>query len=679
MKLTISIIFRCAMLTVVLFLAGILKSQDSGSSNRALTAGFGHFGAMIYWQGALPADGDLRIVRTDVARSIESRQWGLEVARSPEAFLQNTMHLTPPVFHGVFPFTEEAAHFFLGHANTAASVSEIPMHHTPNVLFALGLAVWDTTVVTGRTYRYQGFINDVAVDEGVVVETTLQTSVEWEPKYHSATDNELTIRCRWIIPEERKDEVYTFFGYRSPTFAPEFQLIPGERRFSTDSTGQILAIFTDTATMEKPGVYHYVIRTVDRFGHLGPLSEYAQGANFPPETDPLIVYLKGTGERERPVIHLKWRLRNPWRVRSLALYRSNNVNGPYDLIAHFSPQDSTYVDHVNEVMEPYFYYFELDDFARVEPQVSARFPGLTDYQWPAEIPKSVSVAVDGRHITVGWQRAGYQDRGFYVLRSRGFRDPDVTDVVSGFIRVVDGQDDYSWTDTSSVLSPEHHYTYAIISESIGYDKSPLSERVHARPQVPVFIAAPADLRMRHLSGREYLLSWQDQSGDESQHLFGYRVYQKDPKSQGGYRDITPGPGILLFENNYLVLTGITPRDTFAVRAINMFENESALSAPVALHDPFFYRFGPHYLMGKNEETGIRVRWNRPDSTEITGYKLYRIDASQKMEHIATPGMEHIDYLDTTARSGETYFYFITAEARDGTQSEASEMLVITRW
>jgi hypothetical protein len=136
--------------------------------------------------------------------------------------------------------------------------------------------------------------------------------------------------------------------------------------------------------------------------------------------------------------------------------------------------------------------------------------------------------------------------------------------------------------------------------------------------------------------------------------------------------------LLLFENNYFEMTGVRPEDVFVVKAYNIHGDESVYSDTVSLQDPFYYRFGPQYLMGKNEEKGIEVRWNRPIQSGVKGYKLYRIGADQKMKSIAQLPATDIDYLDTDVKNGTTYYYFVTAVAGENLESEASEMLNITR-
>jgi hypothetical protein len=656
-------------LSIIAITIGQLFGDNA--SSQSIEVGFGHFGAMIYWQGDLPSADGTEIRRTTEGKADEEMRWAIRLARTPEEFLFN-LQRKPPVFKNLFTFTDETAAIFLDRLFRASRVERIPLNQFPNVLFALGLAVWDTTVVQGETYRYQILIEGVPVDDGVFLRTEVPTDYDWLPIFRNASDDRSYIQSRWYIPLEKRDEVITFLGYRSLPFEPDYQLIDGMRDFTiVDDT--LIAVFTDT-TLIKQGLYHYVIRPVNRFGELGPISEYAQGANFPEGSEPLLVYFNATGQRDRPAIHLEWRIRNSWRLRSLALYRSRQWDGQYELLRYISPQDTSYIDHVDDVMESYFYYFEMHDVVWPEPVVTIRAAALSDYPWPAEIPNSVEAIVNGPEITIRWKRSGFQDRGYFVMRTQGYGQPE--DIVSEFIHVVEGEEYYEWTDTTAALLPEHTYGYSVISESIGYVHSEQSEVVHARPDIPLFVPAPRDLRISRSGDTLYLLSWSDHSSDETLHHLGYRVYQRDETADDGYRVLTPE--MLLFETNWLELFHITPQDTFVVKAYNIFGDESAYSGPIALHDPFFYRFGPEYLMGFNEEEGIRVRWNRPLRSNITGYTLYRIGEDERMVQVATPGVEETSFLDTRVNPGETYYYFITARESGGLSSMASELLNITR-
>jgi hypothetical protein len=652
--------------------AGQVIGVTTGPS---LDAGVGDFGAMVYWQGELPPLDGAEIVRTTDGLRSEEMRWRIRTAQTPEEFLQNA-EKTPPIFRDILPFTEESARFFLEQLAEEKTVEMIPMSHMPGVLYALGLAVWDTSVVQGETYHYTIILGGAPVDDGTTLEATLRKEYDWYPVFHSATHNQPVIRTRWRIPNDRIEEVTTFLGYRTAPFDPDYKLVDGTRGFMVVE-GNFLAVFSDTTTLTKPGVYHYIIRTVNRFGEIGPVSEYAQGANFSPETEPLMVYFKAHNLQDRPAIRLEWKLHNPWRIRTMALYRSRTFDGQYELLGYVSPRDTVYIDYIDDMMESYFYYFEMEDIARLEPITSARTPGLSDYPWPAEVPNSVESVVNGADITIRWKRAGFQDRGYYVMRTQGYGEPN--QLVSEFIRVVEGQEYYEWTDTTAAMSPEHTYGYGVISESIGYVQSELSEVVHARPDVPIHVPAPRDLRISRTGDTTFLLSWRDHSSDETLHHLGYRVYQRDNSAEDGYRMLTPE--MLMFETNWLKLSDITPEDTFTVKAYNIFGDESVYSWPASLHDPFFYRFGPEYLMGQNEEEGIRVRWNRPLRSNITGYTLYRIGPEdEQMYQVAEVGdPSQTNWLDTEVTPGETYYYFITAHESAGMSSMASELLNITRY
>jgi hypothetical protein len=510
------------------------------------------------------------------------------------------------------------------------------------------------------------------VGEGLTIQTTLQAPSSWSPTFFSGTNDERVIRTRWYIPSDKQEGIYSFLAYRTEPFEPNYQLVDGIHSFFV-SGDSIMAVFMDTLARETPGVYQYMIRTFDRYGRLGKPSEYGEGSNFAPASEPLIVYFKAQGLTDQPAIQLKWKLINPWRVRTLALHRAREFSGPFELLGLVSPLDSTYLDPVTDVMEAYYYYFEHDDIAQDSPVVSVVAMHACDYKWPAAVPDSVNAVAEGATIKVSWKSSGFQDRGYYVLRSKGYGEPK--DIISPFVPIVRGEEYYSWTDTFA-LEGDQYYTYGVISESIGYVQSDVSESSSARPDVPVFISPPTDVRISRQSDTTCLISWSDMSADESHNHFGYHVYQKDSTAADGYKLLTTE--LLHFETNYYVLNHITPNDVFVVRAYNIFGNESADSESASLQDAFFYKFGPEYLMGQNEETGIRIKWNRPLRSDVTQYNLYRVVSDGKKSQIATLKAEETSYLDTKIKKGDTYYYFITADTKHGLSSQASELLTIAR-
>lgn len=654
----------------------IVMALQPNVQAQSLEAGYGHFGAMIYWQGSLPKQGKAEIRRTGSSQDRrDNLSWTIRLPESPDAFLNNVRKI-PPVYEGLFPFTEKSATFYVEKLQQVSTTATLPTANVPNVLFAIGLGIWDTTLVSGQTYQYQIYIDDMPVGEPVKVEASISEVYDWMPTYFAATNDELIIRCKWKIPYERKSEVYSYLAYRTAPFQPDYQLHRGIESFAV-SGDTIIAVFMDTLSRQTPGIYQYVIRPVNRFGLLGPVSEYAIGSNFPPAAEPIMTYMKATGQKDQPKINVEWRLNNPWRIRTMRLYRSRSYDGPYALLAHVAPDESPYVDAIEDVMESYFYYFEMDDIVpRAEPLVTAKVTSVSDYVWPAQAPDSIFAEVDGKAITIHWKRGGFQDRGYYVLRATGYGDPDSSQIVSPFIHVTGDSLWYSWSDTSSLLTPDNAYTYAVISESIGYDKSLPSKSVTAQQKVKQFMPPPKDLKLTRLHDETFLLRWSDLSADETLNHLGYRVYKKDKSAKVEF--VTVHDTMLFFESNYIELQGVTPEDEFVVKAFNIFGDESVYSESVSLAEPFFYRFGPQYLMGKNEETGIQVRWNKPLRDDISGYVIYRMNENEKPTRVATPGVEETTWLDTKVKNGETYYYFITAQSAGRMESEASEVLTITR-
>jgi len=654
-----------------IFILSVLLTSCTVVSAQTLEAGYGHFGAMIYWQGEIPKTGEAEVRRSGGDMN-EDRIWRIRPVQTVADFQRNVEKM-PVIFQGLFPFTPESAQYYLDKFNAASRTEGLPMHNAPNVLFALGLAVWDTTVVQGSTYQYQAVVNGSASGTRTTMQADLSGQPDWIPTFAEATNDERIIRCRWHIPSDKQSEIYSFLAYRTAPFEPDYQLIQGIEAFSVNGD-TINAVFMDTSVINTPGVYQYMIRTFDRFGLLSRPSEYAEGSNFTPAAEPIITYFKAIGLKDQPAIQLNWKLLNPWRVRSLALYKSRSWSGPYELVSHFSQNDSTYLDPITDVMESYFYYFEYDDIVQEKPVKSVTVTSVSQFIWPAETPDSLDVAAEGAAIRVSWRRGSPQDRGYYVLRAEGYGEPE--EIVSEFIHARDSLVGYTWLDTSSLLKPDKFYSYSVISESIGYEKSPPAESISARIDVPVYIPAPTDLKLTRENDTTFLLRWQDLSSDESNNHLGYRVFRKDPGADDGLQLVSKE--LLTFETNFLILNNITPQDTFYVRALNIFGNESTNSEGVSFTDAFFYKFGPEYVTGKNAEKGIQLKWNKPLRADVTQYHIYRMTDDGKKSEIAKLPVTETTYLDTKVKSGETYYYFLTAETRAGLSSQASELLYITR-
>jgi len=636
-----------------------------------LEVGSGHLGIVVYYHGILPGENyQVEVIRSGAG--VEQMSWNLKAVRSVVGLSENKDRL-PWLFEGMLPLEDKALSLLAQRMDKAENTADIPFYMSPNVAFPVGLAILDTLVRKQQSYNYSLQINGQNVGEPISILHNPDEKIKWMPRANGASHNELQIKSIWLIPEKHINDVYGFVTYRSAPFSDKFDRVFGLSVF-TGSQDSIFAIFRDS-TLPVEGVYHYFIQTVDRFGALGPVSEYVQGSNFPAGTEPIVTYFKAHGKRDQPYIELKWRLANSWRARSLALFKSRRFDGPYEKVSYLAPTDTAYIDIIEDVMESHFYYLEIDDFATNELSASAKVTSLSDFKIDAFPPEELSVSAEAEKIILVWRSAGKVDRGYYVLRTEGYGDD--YSIISDFIPANPDMTEYTYVDSSSALAGNKYYSYAIISESHSYTLSEPSEPVSIRPDVKLFVPTPSQLSIRKNDFDESgTLIWEDLSSRHDDFCC-YRVFARNKETQDSFRLLTEE--FLLFETNFYQIDKIDPNLEYTVKAYDIFENESTFASPVFYEEVFGNFFGPSLLMGGSDNDGILIRWADPQNTRVVRYELFRTeDESVAPKSVAKLSKDTLQYLDTATTQGNYYYYFLVAYDANDRPGRPSEWIAVLR-
>ncbi len=352
-----------------------------------IVGGSGAGGIVILWEGKLPKGQTVSVKRREVGTAQYNIGRTLRLAQTTAEVLENVRNI-PAILRDALPINDTLAHLLLQKSMVATTVEDLPLGIATNVQMALGIGFADTSAIAGKSYEYALEVDGKLMPEKLNIRHSPDAQrIAWTPQSYKSSSGPTQVKCTWSIPADKRKDVYSFLVFRSEAFKLNYEPVACIRGF-TGTGDTVLAVIRDS-TLRKPGVWHYVIRTMSRFGELGPLSEYVQVANFPPETDPFIPFFEATGEETGPYINLTWRLQNPQRVKTLALYRSRHASKDFQLEGYFPPGDSTFRDRVDDVMESYFYYFEIHDIAETEPLRSPMVTSLSKYRPSAMPPKNV--------------------------------------------------------------------------------------------------------------------------------------------------------------------------------------------------------------------------------------------------------------------------------------------------
>jgi len=281
----------------------------------------------------------------------------------------------------------------------------------------------------------------------------------------------------------------------------------------------------------------------------------------------------------------------------------------------------------------------------------------------------------GKNIRISWEGNGLGDRGYYIARTEGY-DEKTLRIVSPFVPTDKSKILYEYIDKDTTLRGDRYYTYGVISESHGYKQSEIIATASARPNKPLYVPAPASVHIRKDDiGLGAMLTWQHVVSEQYDRHFGYRVYSRKTGSSAAFSEMTNQ--MILLDTNWLSISKADPTQEYAVRAIDMYGNKSALSIGAGLKDVFENDFGPRYLRAEEINADqSEIRWNRPSNERTASYHLYQTDGESEPVLVGKFGLDTTNHRVAKPIAPVTHYYFIVAIDKEGISSNASEWVLI---
>jgi len=643
------------------FSTGLLCAQS-------LEAGRGEDGVIVYYHGPLPLSEGAQIVRTD--QSGKTKSFKLVQSGSEIDVLRNGQNISA-VHKYLLPFGKEAAIHVWKILKSAKNTADIEMYNLPSVAFSCGLALRDSSAKENINYTYQLKVNGQNVGNEVSVNNNSNSKL-LAPLALGSSTAEASAKLGWYIPQETRGNILGFISYRSQPLAEKYSPLITLQGFQ-NQTDSLIAIVRDTTT-HLVGSWNYMIRLVDRFGAVGPPSQPIMAHNYPPESLPTIRKFQAKGDSKLPVVNLSWKLHNAFRVSSLKLYRSRFPDKDYVLVKELSPADSVATDYILDVMEAYFYFLEIEDLGGEKNLRSVITPAVSEYK-PESFPVAeVTAEPKEKGILVTWRGHIPNDRGYYVLRMEGFSDSLKT--ISGFIPASTDTAVYSYFDKDQTLRGDRHYTYGVVSESHGYLKSDVEVTASARPNIPLHVPVPQTLSLRqHDDESGFSLTWRHVASEEYNNLFGYRIFYRK-NANANFIEFTKQ--LILADTNWIELPPFLPETEWAVKAYDIFGNESVLSKPVQFNDPFYLEFGPRYLRADLLEDLVEIRWNNTAPHRIAKFELYRSTDDKEPQLLKTFNADELNFQTQYPDEESIHYYYLVAIDKNNAVSKASESIMITR-
>lgn len=220
------------------------------------------------------------------------------------------------------------------------------------------------------------------------------------------------------------------------------------------------------------------------------------------------------------------------------------------------------------------------------------------------------------------------------------------------------------------------YVYRVRVESAQGWLSSYSDEVRVVPLLTV--AAPKNVTA--LGGdRDVVLSWEPvkskMDGSRHEGFVGYHVYRGTASGKYDDKPLTPEPARTAGYKDTAVVNGRTYY--YMVRAVDSpvppwRESPDSAEASATPRD----QTPPARPAGLTVVPGVRrvfLTWNENRESDIAGYHVYRSRKSgREYARLTDTMIKHTTYSDESTRSGEAYFYVITAVDEAGNESLPSK-------
>jgi hypothetical protein len=236
--------------------------------------------------------------------------------------------------------------------------------------------------------------------------------------------------------------------------------------------------------------------------------------------------------------------------------------------------------------------------------------------------------------------------------------------------------------SDSDLSVRTIYTYSVVSSNAARQLSPSARTRETFWDVPSM--PPGNLKAR-LQDKSVILSWaaptELEDGVPLQEAVGYNLYRRGPGETYALTPLNHEPittlacrdrGVAVDQDYFYTLRSVRKAEE------TLIESEGCAEVAVSTTDTVPPDV-PAGLIAIPTSTGIVLKWNQSEASDLRGYNLYRQagDAADVVKVTPAP-LTIASYLDTSVEDGQTYTYTVTAldDARETNESDHSTAVTI---
>jgi len=472
----------------------------------------------------------------------------------------------------------------------------------------------------------------------------------------------------WNIINGKKSS--SFIVYRKAENEDNFSYVNPPKGMLTKK--DTITYFVRDTSVAKGQKYFYYIIPTDALGNMSSASDTAGITAFSVAAIPLPDKITTSVPDGADGILLKWRLLDTKEIKSILVYRSEIWDSSYKYLTELTPNITEYLDESVTPMINYYYQIRIKGSDGSLSLPSARVSGILKSKYAPIKPTIVrSEGIkDGVKLEIICNDNFVE--GYRIYRSNGFGD--TLKQVGVFVAKKDSLTAY--IDTASELSGKIKYGYSAIAENTSHVQSELAETVFARPlkstnpPAPLFIKAE---RTGNITG----LYWQDVRDIEPT-VCAYKIYRRQISSQQQNEFVLiTKDSIKASVNNYTDSLADEKHDyEYAVKSIDIFNNESALSSSAYVNNVAHILYPTANVTAESIESGVHLQWDEVLQPEITSYKIYRFVAGGSPVEIGSVNKDAHEFTDIKVKKDELYFYVVTSCGNDGLESAYSNEIGI---
>ncbi len=542
------------------------------------------------------------------------------------------------------------------------------------IRIALGVMYVDTTAEKGIQYEYRV---STLTSERNVGTVAISAPISYPEKVQFAavkasrkTADRYKIEVRWKIGYGRSPAAFSI--YRNDGPQSEFHRIMPKRFFIREK-GSLSYVIQDESFLGQQNYSYYVVPH-DVFGNIGSPSDTVVVASTPISSIKLPERLRAESLDTLGGLRLRWKLDEPEAIKSLLIYRSEDWDSGYHLLASVAPTDTEYIDQSVQAMKRYFYCMTMKSPFDEESGATVKILGYyrsADKPLPPQNLRGEGIA---KGVRLQWDMSSEDVIGFYVFRGRGWSDS--LEQISQLIPY--NKKGMTYIDTSSALVGNISYIYTVKAESRSHVLGGFSEKISVRPLIPTEPLMPLKFSAE-LDGKYVRLHWLDMKTSDV-NIAGYFVLRRESKDKELKKKefVKIVDSLLPYTQNYYVDKSIEEGHTYeyAIQSVDYFNGKSKLSSVERVVVGIELPLAPVAVQAEVRSDGVFIRWGAVIHPNVASYKIHRSQLGGKEAVIATVKPNKLEYLDDKVKSGTLYFYTITTMWKNGRESIPSKEITI---